>query len=204
MSRYTSDQKLDIFRAYERNNKSIVQTQGDLMNQFSIRPDAKTIKRIHKNISEHHVFTKKQPGRPRSVRSVENVNHIRNVVQQSTDERRPTSTRRLALEMGNEGRPISKSSVHRALRSDLGMKPYHERPIHELKQIDKPRRVQMARALLGKFDEDPSIVDKIIWTDEAEFKLNGEINSHNKNYWSNENPNLTYCKSRIDKKGIHV
>lgn len=204
MTRYTDDQKLDIFRAFERNNKSVKQTQDYLLNEHSISPDAKTIKRIHKNISEHHEFRRKPPGRPRSVRTSENIEFIRNTGQQRTDDGRPTSTRRLALEMQNQGRDISHMSIQRALRSDLKMKPYHERPVHELKTIDKPRRVQMARMLLSMIDDDPIILEKIIWTDEAEFKLDGTINSHNNSYWSARNPNITRTKNRINKKGIHV
>ena len=34
-------------------------------------------------------------------------------------------------------------------------------------------------------------LDKIIWTDEACFKLSHYVNRHNCVYWADENPNLT-------------
>ena len=39
-------------------------------------------------------------------------------------------------------------------------------------------------------EEDDSILDKIIWTDEAIFKLNGYVNRHYAIYWASENPQI--------------
>ena len=134
MSRYTDDQKLEIFKAYER-SRSIVQTRMDLWRDHRIRPDKKTIKRVHQNLRFHHVLRGKPPGRPRSARTSENIQHIKRIAQERSDQGQPTSTRRLALEMQDQGKNISHVSVQRALRSDLHFKPYHERPIHKLKKL---------------------------------------------------------------------
>ena len=37
-------------------------------------------------------------------------------------------------------------------------------------------------------DADPQLLNEILWTDEANFHLNGEVNRHNCRYWSAENP----------------
>lgn len=203
MSRYTDDQKLEIFKAYER-SRSIVQTRMDLWRDHRIRPDKKTIKRVHQNLRFHHVLRRKPPGRPRSARTSENIQHIKRIAQERSDQGQPTSTRRLALEMQDQGKNISHVSVQRALRSDSHFRPYHERPIHELKTIDRPRRVEMARVLLRMFDDDLTILERIIWTDEAEFKLDGSVNSRNTNYWSGQNPNIVRTRNRINKQGVHV
>ena len=201
MNRYTDDQKLGIFMAYER-LKSVEKTQLELRRNFQIEPTGKTIRRIHENLRTRHQFTIKQPGRPRSVRTPENISIIKETAQNSTNEGRPSSTRRLALQMESDGMQISRTSIQRVLRKDSGMRPYHERPIHELKEPDKPRRVQMAHLLLQKIEEDPSFLNNIIWTDEANFCLNGAVNSHNTVFWSAHNPKIERVKSHIDKRGI--
>ena len=203
MSRYTEDQKLEIFLAYERSN-SVKTTQLELRRKFQIEPSGPTIRRIHQNLRTQHKLTIKPPGRPRSARSEENLNHIKQIAQSRTDDNIPTSTRRLALEMENEGIDISKSSIQRLLKSDSSMKPYHERPIHELKEIDKPRRLEMCRILLNKIQENPQFLENIIWTDEAKFELRGAVNSHNTMYWSDHNPQIVRERNRIDQRGICV
>jgi len=41
---------------------------------------------------------------------------------------------------------------------------------------------------LKKVDEDRTILDRSIWSDEATFNLSGTVNRHNAVYWSSENP----------------
>jgi hypothetical protein len=84
------------------------------------------------------------------------------------------------------------------------MRPYHQRAIHELKPIDKPRRVEMARALLAMAAEDPEFFSKIVWTDEAKFELSGAVNSHNTIFWSKTNPERRVESKRIDQNGVMV
>ena len=47
------------------------------------------------------------------------------------------------------------------------------------------------KALLRfKFEENPTLVNKIIWSDESQFTLNGVINRHNCCYWAYSNPHV--------------
>ena len=110
----------------------------------------------------------------------------------------------MALQLENEGVHVSRATVQRALRSDSSMRPYHERPIHELKDADKPRRIEMARVLLEKIEEDPDFLENILWSDEATFKLNGAVNSHNTVFWSSQNPQRKRIRNSIDQRGICV
>jgi hypothetical protein len=41
---------------------------------------------------------------------------------------------------------------------------------------------------LIRCEAEPDFPRRILWTDEASFKLNGRINSHNNVYWSDSNP----------------
>jgi hypothetical protein len=59
--------------------------------------------------------------------------------------------------------------------------------VQQLNDDDPDRRVGFCEKILAMVEEDNSILDKIIWTDETIFKLNGHINRHNSIYWASEN-----------------
>jgi hypothetical protein len=75
------------------------------------------------------------------------------------------SANRLSLETG-----ISATSVRRALHK-LAFHPYRPRMVHGLLEDDSDRRVEYAERMLALFDQNETIVDRIIWTDEAKFHL---------------------------------
>jgi len=37
-------------------------------------------------------------------------------------------------------------------------------------------------------EDDPSLINKILWADECKFQNNGILNSQNSRYWSEKNP----------------
>ncbi|GFR05072.1 DUF4817 domain-containing protein [Trichonephila clavata] len=49
----------------------------------------------------------------------------------------------------------------------------------------------------------PGFMGSIIWSDEAQFKLNGTVNRHNCVYWGEENPNITIEKA-VNLPGVNV
>ena len=44
-------------------------------------------------------------------------------------------------------------------------------------------------------NEDEEFVTKIVWSDEAQFKLNGRVNRHNCVYWAPENLHVEVDKA---------
>ena len=50
--------------------------------------------------------------------------------------------------------------------------------------------------MLKRIKAEPGILDKIIWSDENEFKLNGTINRHNCRYWASTNPHELIPRSQ--------
>jgi hypothetical protein len=50
--------------------------------------------------------------------------------------------------------------------------------------------------------EQPDLLDNIIWSDEACFKLSGHVNRHNCMYWADENPHFTIM-SQLNQPGVH-
>ena len=94
------------------------------------------------------------------------------------------STRRAAAELA-----MPRTSLRRLMKN-LKLKPYRPRLLHGLLEDDPDRRVQFCETLRDLIDnDDPNILNKIVWTDEASFKMNGHVNRHNCVYWADKNPN---------------
>ena len=87
---------------------------------------------------------------------------------------------------------IPQASVHRILRHQLKLYPYRIHVVHSLTDGDKQTRLHFANEMLQRNSEDPNLVNTILWTDEAHFSLNGEVNTWNCRIWATENPNELY------------
>lgn len=107
------------------------------------------------------------------------------------------SVRRLSREL-----EISRQSVHNLLRK-RNLKPYIPRLFHALHDGDADRRLEFSEMFLDLMRDDTTLLDKIWWSDEACFKLNGHINRHNCTYWSHENPYVVLEKE-VNLPGITV
>lgn len=58
--------------------------------------------------------------------------------------------------------------------------------------------------MMVQLEDDPTILEKILWTDEARFHNNGTVNHHNTHYWSDTNPHwVNECNKQI-RWGINV
>lgn len=87
--------------------------------------------------------------------------------------------------------------------TEIGLKPYRPRLLHALNEDDPDRRSQFCENFIAFHNLDPFLVDKVIWSDEAMFKLNGCINRHNSIYWTNENPHEILTKE-VNTPGVTV
>lgn len=135
----------------------------------------------------------KRSGRPLTANNLENQNLVAQALQMS-----PTkSTRHCSLQLG-----ISRGSLINIIR-ELKMKPYRPRLLHGLLEDDPDRRLQFAEIFISQAMDYPEILDQIIWSDEAQFKLSGYVNRHNSVYWSSVNPHIT-IKSQLNKPGVTV
>ncbi|GAA54065.1 hypothetical protein CLF_112075 [Clonorchis sinensis] len=79
---------------------------------------------------------------------------------------------------------ISRASVHRIMRRHLHLYPYHFILLQNITEEDKEQRVTFAKWLL----DNEEIVPNILWSDEANFSVDGIINKHNRVIWSREAP----------------
>ena len=66
--------------------------------------------------------------------------------------------------------------------------------VESLHEDDFDRRFQFCEEMLMSFENDPGLMDKIIWSDEAIFRLDGQVNRHNCVYYAVDNPRFVQTK----------
>ena len=110
-----------VVETFFKNNESVIATQRTFRKHFRLGrrapvPDRKTIRLWVSNTRvTGSTLKRKPPGRPRSIKSPENIQTVRASIEQSP--RR--SARKHAAALG-----ISHRSVRRMLHQELGMHPY--------------------------------------------------------------------------------
>ncbi|UYV75878.1 hypothetical protein LAZ67_13001645 [Cordylochernes scorpioides] len=84
---------------------------------------------------------------------------------------------------------------------------FTEIPLHQprvtLNDDDPDRRLQFCEWIQEMVIREPGFMGSIIWSDEAQFKLNGTVNMHNCVYWCEENPHITIEKA-VNLPGVNV
>lgn len=112
-------------------------------------------------------------GRPRSVRTDENVEQVENLVLSQEDKPRThRSTRQIARETG-----IHKSSVLRIIHHDLHLKCLKRRRAQLLSENNRIARLTRCKQLLKEFPD--TSVDFIWFSDEKVFTVEPPINTQN-------------------------
>lgn len=182
MERYTLEQRVYIVKTYFQNGSSVRATFRRIREYFGVRnrPSEVTIRKIVRRFettgSVKDIETKV---RERPARSVENIQAVR----ESVTENPQMSVNRRAQHLG-----ISRTSTWRILKKDLSLHPYKIQLTQELKPADHGQRRAFANWILQMNANDNNFCDKIIFSDEAHFHLNGYVNKQNCRIWGNENP----------------
>ena len=175
------------------------QNAGEVARQFQqcydrTPPTRKNILNLVRKFDETgSVEDEPRSGRPRSVSTDENKERVRGAFEESP----ATSLRRASLDLN-----LSKSSLQRMMK-ELGLKPHRPQLLHALNEDDPDRRCEFADIFLKLVAKDSSFPDRIVWTDEATFKLNRHVNRHNCVYYATENPHIVITQE-INVLGIIV
>jgi hypothetical protein len=82
---------------------------------------------------------------------------------------------------------IPLSSIHRLLGCDSKKIPYHIQVFHNLQEEDYPRRAAMYAEFIDQI-ESANLINKILFSDEANFHTCGKVNRHNGRIWADEKP----------------
>lgn len=179
--RWTGEQRGFVVETFFKNGESIVAMQRAFRRQFNLNrkdcvPDSKTIRKWISNVKTTGSAVPKKPaGRPKSVRTPQNIEAVRASIEQS-----PTrSARKHAVALG-----ISSRTIRRILHTDLQLHPYKIMIVQELSPQCLVKRRDACNAILTAVPP-----GAIVWTsDEAHFHLNSTVNKQNFRYWATENP----------------
>lgn len=130
-----------------------------------------TVARLFKKLREQGDLNRKK--RTKSNQAIVAATAFRNEVAQRFQLNAHLSTRNAARQMGT-----SQWKVWKILK-DLKFFPYKKSKHQKLEPGDPPRRKQFCDILLGIFASIPNYQQKILWTDEKQFYLNGCFNRQN-------------------------
>ena len=139
-----------------------------------------TIRRLIKRFEETgSVQDASRSGRPRV--SEEDVDIIQNSV---TEIQQTTPMGTASISQISRATDMPESTVRKVLREYLHYYPYRVRKLHELKECDHDRRLRFANWFLERNSEDPTFIEKIVWSDEAHFTVDGTVYTHQCIVWS--------------------
>jgi transposase len=178
---WTGEHRGFVVEAYYKNNRSAIATQRGFRTRFALGrnasvPDRKTILLWISNLrATGSTLKRKSSGRPRTVRTPENVEAIRASIQQSPKR----SARKHAMALG-----ISSRSLRRILHTDLKLHPYKMMLAQELIERAHANR----RAISAEILEQVPTAAVLLSSDEAHFHTSGAVNKQNFRYWAERNP----------------
>lgn len=193
MERWTIEERICAVEWFIRTG-SIIETQRGFRRQLN-RRDSPSDVAIRRWVSQWRlngsVVNKSPPGRPRSVRTPENIARVRESVVRSP--KRSAKKHGIALQ-------ISDRSVRRILHHDLNFHPYKMQVAQQLLDRDKVLRLEFCQTLRRLMNQHPTLINNLLMSDEAHFHLSGTVNKQNMRYWSAENPCVLHQRPLHDPK----
>ena len=192
--RRTLEERIRIIKLYHK-FENAHEVQRKWKEYFDTKPPhAKTILDLaHKFDITCSVEDASRDGRPVTVLTSEKLQQIENVVNENPF---------LSVRSGALQTEINRET-YRLAQKTLEFKCHHPQFVTDLSDEDFDRRTEFCETMLEKFNSDRNFVDHILWTDEAEFKLNGTVYKHNCSYWAYENLHIQILVKN-SKQGITI
>lgn len=184
MERYTKEQRVFIVEQYFKNNEGLAATVRNFRTKYGRNSDltSSTVKRLIKKFRETgSISDLRHSGRPSTSRSTQNIEAVRESVAESPG----TSIRHRGQELD-----ISRSSLQRIVTKDLHLHAYKVQLAQELKPTDHAQRREFVEWIMEQQQVDADFSNKIIFSDEAHFHLDGFVNRQNCRIWGSENPRV--------------
>lgn len=139
-----------------------------------------TVKAICKriDITGSAVVRKPGGGRPRTVRTVTNIEKVGELIcSQESNPGTSKSTRKIAEDLN-----IHRSSVQRIAKFDLSLVAFRRIPCQIISTTVKEKRLERSKKLLRRLSV--TATKKVFFTDEKNFYLNPPVNHQNDRVWS--------------------
>ena len=170
VQRLTIEQRVKVVEAYYENgrsNKNEFRALRELFGQHN-RPTESAIGKIVRKFKHTgSVADVETPSRARLPRSDENIAAVRESVAEHPD----TSIRHRAQELN-----LSRTSLQRILTNDLSLYAYKVQLTQELKPDEHLKRRAFVNWVHKQRQTDDDFLQKIIFSDEAHFRLCGFVN----------------------------
>jgi hypothetical protein len=94
---------------------------------------------------------------------------------------------------------MPKTTVWKALRKKLCLKPYKLQLLQALTASDKMKRRKFCEKMQLKMEED-GFMERLIFSDEATFHISGKVNRSNIRIWGTEHPHAMIEHQRDSEK----
>ena len=114
-----------------------------------------------------------------TARTPAHIQDVRAQLQQSPCK----SIRRLSQQVG-----MSSRSVCRIIHDDLKLFPYKVQILQAQTQANKTERYEFDQKTSKRIENDPQLLDCLLFSDEAHFHLSGHVNRQNFRFWATEQP----------------
>ena len=188
---FTSREKVFCVLEYAQTNSNKT-AQPAFVKKFSKKsPTAKQIWSWKKKFEDEGCLCRAK-GSGRLAAAEEKVERIRPKLLRSPKK----SIRRTSMETQTL---IPPTTVWRVVRKRLVMKSYKLQVVQAITAADKRKRKQFCVDMQEKLEEDDSN-ERLVFSDEATFRANGEVNRHNVRIWGEENPRAIIEHERASPK----
>ena len=193
MSNLSPEDRVFIIQNYYKSGNSIqnVQLQWRIQKKTRDSPSFNAIKNVIHRLEVHHTvdnLIKGHSGRKRTARTEDNVKLVREFLRKEKAADRRVSTRKAALRLN-----IRRTSLQNIL-NDIGAFPYKISRVQPLKDASQDTRKEFAIKTIEMLQRKEIDHNKIWFSDEAHFWLDGYVNVQNFRIWGTENP-----RAKIEK-----
>ena len=134
---------------------------------------------------------KSKSGSQKTVRTAQNIERVRETIVRSPQ----LSSSRLSQILN-----ISQTSVVRILKQDIKMFPYKIQILQTQTDANKAMRVEFSRQMAERIENDPDLLENLIFTDEAHVELSVYMNKQNWRFWAFENPHMHIEKPKKSQR----
>lgn len=177
---YLVEEKARITAWYEC-TRSVIVVQRKFRSEYGrnrVAPSGAAIRKWHKKFLSTGSIQGSVRKREKTISTPENVSRV----VEHFHEDPHSSIRRASSSLS-----LSLSSVQRILKT-ARWHPYKVQVLQKLHEEDLANRVEFAHDELDRISGDPNHLKFLIFSDEANFHLDGGFNRHNHRYWAPSNP----------------
>jgi hypothetical protein len=168
--------------------KSIITVQRNFRRQFNIPvggnvPSRNSILDWYYKFQNTGSVLTTYKGSQKSVRTPENIERVRQAIDQSPQR----STRRHSQSLN-----LSTRTVRRILHNDLQLFPYKVQIVQQLLPNDFGTRIKFCNRFQQLLHENHEFMSNLLMSDEAHFHLCGVVNKQNYRFWASEKPSFLH------------